>query len=78
MPPNSHTHPHPPEPPVLPDARHIERVPPGIGKAGIARLRQATHALPQVVPPADYGPDADATALQAALAHRRRTRMRRN
>ena len=59
MPANPHTHPTPPEPALLPDTRHAERLPHGIGKAAIGRIKQAAHALPQVVKPADYGHDAN-------------------
>ncbi len=51
-------HAHPlPLPPVfnLPDARHVARLPPHIGPQQLARIRQSSHALPQVVKPADYG-----------------------
>jgi ATP-dependent RNA helicase SUPV3L1/SUV3 len=38
----------------LPTARHAERVPRHIDAEQLARIRQATHCLPQVVKPADY------------------------
>ena len=41
----------------LPIARHAQRVPPHLGKAEMARIRQAAYALPQVVKPGDYLPD---------------------
>ena len=40
--------------PLLPNARHASRVPPGIGPEQIARIRSAAYNLPQVVKPADY------------------------
>jgi ATP-dependent RNA helicase SUPV3L1/SUV3 len=38
----------------LPDPRHVERIPPHIGKEQIALIRQAAYSLPQVVKPADF------------------------
>jgi ATP-dependent RNA helicase SUPV3L1/SUV3 len=43
-----------PAAPALPNPRHAQRLPPHIGKAEFARIRQAVYSLPQVVKPADY------------------------
>ena len=44
----------------LPNPRHAQRLPAGIGKAQWARIRQATFSLPQVVRPSDYVPENSA------------------
>jgi ATP-dependent RNA helicase SUPV3L1/SUV3 len=57
--PKTSNHAHAPAPSALtlPHPRHAERVPAHLGKDAVHRIRQAAHALPQVVKPADYLPE---------------------
>ena len=43
-----------PDTPILPNPRHLHRLPPEIRKEQFNRIRQAAYTLPQVVKPADY------------------------